>query len=79
MYITYLYMIYMYTMIYMYIQINFIMWDYMQTCQMFVLNYIGNWNVFSEYLDKYCRHQFYSEISPLYFDLFFFQDIFAKK
>ena len=31
---------------------------YKRTGQFFIWNYIGNWYVFSKYLDNYCRYQY---------------------
>ena len=31
---------------------------YKRTGQIFIWNYIGNWYVFSKYLDNYCRYQY---------------------
>ena len=54
---------------------------YKRTGQIFIWNYIGNWYVFSKYLDNYyhintVQTTLCSEISPVYFD--FFSRFFAK-
>ena len=56
---------------------------YKRTGQFFIWNYIGNWYVFSNYLDNYCRYQYcandtlFRNISSIFRSIF--QDIFPKK
>ena len=56
---------------------------YKRTGQFFIWNYIGNWYVFSKYLDNYCRYQYYANdtlfrnISSILRPIF--QDILPKK
>ena len=65
------------------------MWDffetyrYKRTGQIFKWNYIGNWYVFSKYLDNYCRYQ-YCANDTLFRNIpcilrSIFQDILPKK
>ena len=56
---------------------------YKRTGQFFIWNYIGNWYVFSKYLDNYCRYQ-YCANDTLFRNISFilrsiFQDILPKK
>ena len=58
-------------------------YKYKRTGQIFVWNYIGNWYVFSKYLDNYCRYQ-YCANDTLFWSIScilrsIFQDFFAKK
>ena len=56
---------------------------YKRTGQFFIWNYIGNWYVFSKYLDNYCRYQYcandtlFRNISSILRSIF--QDILPKK
>ena len=56
---------------------------YMRTGHFFIWNYIGNWYVFSKYLDNYCRYQYcakdtlFRNISSILRSIF--QDILPKK
>ena len=56
---------------------------YKRTGQFFIWNYIGNWYVFSKYLDNYCRYQYcandtlFRNISSILRSVF--QDILPKK
>ena len=56
---------------------------YKRTGQFFIWNYIGNWYVFSKYLDNYCRYQYcandtlFRNISSILRPIF--QDILPKK
>ena len=56
---------------------------YKRTGQFFIWNYIGNWNVFSKYLDNYCRYQYcandtlFRNISSILRSIF--QNILPKK
>ena len=55
---------------------------YKRTGQSFIWNYIGNWHVFSKYLDNYCRYQYcandtlFRNISSILRSIF--QDILPK-
>ena len=56
---------------------------YKRTGQIFIWNYIGNWYVFSKYLDNYCRYQ-YCANDTLFWNIYtilrsIFQDILPKK
>ena len=56
---------------------------YKRTGQFFIWNYIGNWYVFSKYLDNYCRYQYcandtlFRNISSILRSIF--QDILQNK
>ena len=56
---------------------------YKRTGQFFIWNYIGNWYVFSKYLDNYCRYQYcandtlFRNISSILRSIF--QDVLPKK
>ena len=56
---------------------------YKRTGKFFIWNYIGNWYVFSKYLDNYCRYQYcandilFRNISSILRSIF--QDILPKK
>ena len=55
---------------------------YKWTGQFFIWNYIGNWYVFSKYLDNYCRYQYCANdtlFRNLLYTSIYFSRYFAKK